>query len=626
MSIHRSQELSQPLKGSCRKASARVWPLTALALALSLGSCARQPAPAVQAVNTGGAEEQESLWSEQPGPADAQIAMQALSAGPMALSSLPWLSASSGYGPIERNKSNGEKAGGDGHTLTLDGKTFSSGFGVHSNSKMVFQLPADAQMFSATVGVDDEVGKRGSVVFQVYVDGIKAYDSGTMTGQSASAPVSVSVAGKHTLTLAVTDAGNGLSYDHADWADAKLTSAQTPAASLIAVSSGSVPSGDKRFPADAVINVAQYGAIPDDGKDDTAALQKAISANVGKLLTLYLPSGTYNVSNTLVWKNAAGLYGAGVSLQGQNQANTIIKLDNGAFGNAQKAVLYTASNSADNKGQGNMGFGNSISDLTIDTGAGNAGASGIDYVANNSAAIRDVTIRSADGAGQAGLALVRAWPGPMLIKNVQISGFNYGVQVKLDAYTQTFENLSLSGQHVAGIQNSENVLNIRRLNSVNSVPAIVGSDPAGVITLLDSNLSGGAGNVSAIDNLGTLYARNVDSSGYSSALKQKGVVLPGNSLSEYSSEPRNDANGLEQLVSAERGRNAGVPRQQPAKLGQCRFLPHQLERRARRLGRDSGGHRFWQKHHLLPGRYLPPWQDGAYSRQRAAIDRHRGQV
>jgi hypothetical protein len=83
--------------------------------------------------------------------------------------------------------------------------------------------------------VDDEVGSRGSVVFQVYADGSKLYDSGVMTGAGATKSLKVSVAGKKELKLVVTDAANGLSYDHADWAAPMLLgcvgggSAPTPA-------------------------------------------------------------------------------------------------------------------------------------------------------------------------------------------------------------------------------------------------------------------------------------------------------------------------------------------------------------------------------------------------------------
>ncbi|WP_420596066.1 NPCBM/NEW2 domain-containing protein [Deinococcus sp.] len=534
--------LTQPLTLQRRLS----WPLCAIALASLLASCSSQTTPAQKALAGSDTGEQEVLWSEQ---GDPQLTAQALTSASTPLSKLSWASANSGYGPIERDESNGEKLGGDGHKMTVNGRTFETGFGLHSNSKMAFKLPSNAQTFSAVVGVDDEVKGRGSVIFQVVADGQKLFDSGKMTGSSYAQSVNVKVSGKKLLELVVTDAGDGLSYDHADWGDAALTTDATQAAApaTSSPSAGAANSEDRRYPADAVINVAtRYGAVPDDGKDDTAALQKAISENIGKFSVLYFPKGTYNVSDTLRWKNTRGTYGSGVALQGENQSKTIIKLSNGAFGGNKKAVLYTASNQADSIGQGNNAFGNSINDLTVDTGSGNSGATGIDYVANNSASLRNLTIRSGDGSGQAGLGLVRTWPGPLLGKNLRVEGFDYGIQVKNDAYTQTFENVTLTGQRKAGIYNDQNVLSIRKLKSINNVPAIISDSEheTGVITLLDSDLGGGSGNTNAIINTGTLYARNVTTSGYSSALKQKGNTVPGNTLGEYVSDPRVDKNGV----------------------------------------------------------------------------------
>ncbi|MDB5044776.1 MAG: hypothetical protein JWQ08_826, partial [Deinococcus sp.] len=58
--------------------------------------------------------------------------------------------------------------------------------------------------------------------FQVYGDGVKLYDSGLLTGNSATRRVNVGVVGRQELRLVVTDAGNGISSGHADWADPRL--------------------------------------------------------------------------------------------------------------------------------------------------------------------------------------------------------------------------------------------------------------------------------------------------------------------------------------------------------------------------------------------------------------------
>ena len=51
---------------------------------------------------------------------------------------------------------------------------------------------------------------------------------------------------------------------------------------------------------------------------------------------------------------------------------------------------------------------------------------------------------------------------------------------------------------------------------------------AGLITLVDAKLTGGSSSVSAIQNTsGVLYARNVSTSGYVSAITNGGVVVSG---------------------------------------------------------------------------------------------------
>ena len=136
------------------------------------------------------------------------------------LSDSTWTSASNGWGPIEKNSSNGEQAADDGRTLTLDGTTYPKGLGVHSRSEVAYSV--SCSRFRASVGLDDEVGLSGSVVFQVYADANKVFDSGVMTGATATQAVDVSIAGVSQLRLVVTNGGDNAAFDHADWADAQV--------------------------------------------------------------------------------------------------------------------------------------------------------------------------------------------------------------------------------------------------------------------------------------------------------------------------------------------------------------------------------------------------------------------
>ena len=85
--------------------------------------------------------------------------------GTVAVSDLPFLSATNGWGPVERDKSNGEQAAGDGKTITLQGVTFAKGLGTNSISDVEVYLGGHCSSFTATVGVDDEQGSGGSVTF-----------------------------------------------------------------------------------------------------------------------------------------------------------------------------------------------------------------------------------------------------------------------------------------------------------------------------------------------------------------------------------------------------------------------------------------------------------------------------
>ena len=110
----------------------------------------------------------------------------------------------------------------DNHPLFIDGKRFNHGFGTHAISALKILLNGKGERFTATVGVDDEVGQRGSVVFKVVGDGKTLWESGVLRGGDAAKEVSVDLHGVNKLTLLVGDANDDITYDHADWADAKI--------------------------------------------------------------------------------------------------------------------------------------------------------------------------------------------------------------------------------------------------------------------------------------------------------------------------------------------------------------------------------------------------------------------
>ena len=139
------------------------------------------------------------------------------------VSDLPFMSETNGWGPVERDRSNGENTGGDGNVLSIGGVTYTKGLGTHAPSEISVYLGRGCERFSAKIGLDDETGQPGSVAFQVFGDDEPLYDSGIIQGKGAAVPIDVDVSNVRMLSLRVTDGGDGRNFDHADWAEAALT-------------------------------------------------------------------------------------------------------------------------------------------------------------------------------------------------------------------------------------------------------------------------------------------------------------------------------------------------------------------------------------------------------------------
>jgi alpha-galactosidase len=146
-----------------------------------------------------------------------------LAAGTYQISDLGWLTSANGWGPVERDRSNGEQAAGDGHPLSVAGHPYAKGVGAHADSAVHVWLGGSCRRFAASVGVDDEVGAgRGTVRFAVYGDGrLLAYSDVKSAGQAATV-LAVPTVGVRALELRVTDGRDNINYDHADWGDAQV--------------------------------------------------------------------------------------------------------------------------------------------------------------------------------------------------------------------------------------------------------------------------------------------------------------------------------------------------------------------------------------------------------------------
>lgn len=132
-----------------------------------------------------------------------------------------WLSdlnlnyASTGWGIKGVNKSC------MGNPLTLNGITYKKGFGTHANSALHIKLSNGSARFHAIVGIDDEEKQStGSVEFYIYSNQELLWKSQTLKSGGLSEKVDISMRGIDSLILVVKGGPDGISYDHADWADA----------------------------------------------------------------------------------------------------------------------------------------------------------------------------------------------------------------------------------------------------------------------------------------------------------------------------------------------------------------------------------------------------------------------
>ena len=310
----------------------------------------------------------------------------------------------------------------------------------------------------------------------------------------------------------------------------------------VGVSASPVVTAQVVLPPDAnFVNVKDYGASGDGRADDTAAIRRAIQENINQHKTLFFPEGVYLIKDTLDWKGADDIFYAFLTFQGEGTDKTVIRLrpSSPGFNNPEqpKAMIRSGSIHGAEDGTGNRAHNNYIFDMTFEVGRDNPGAIAVDFTASNTGGVENVLIRSEDGQGSVGLNLTRE-VGPCLIKQVEIQGFDVGIRVASALYSITFEQIYLENQRISGIYNTDNLLAIQNLTSVNSVPAIMNDgDWTGQIVLIDSELRRGDAQSVAIANTGSLLLRNVLAEGYGTVVDNRespddSVELSGDSVIE----------------------------------------------------------------------------------------------
>jgi hypothetical protein len=331
-----------------------------------------------------------------------------------------------------------------------------------------------------------------------------------------------------------------------------MSESRTPARKLFVevLESRDVPSVEFPAGANVVDLAARYGAIPNDGVDDTAAVQAAVNDWMARDTILYFRDGVYDFSAPIDYA-LAGRGERGLWLQGQSQAGTVFRwADNLAVFNQLDAQGNRVGVPALDLYNGNSGnaFGNYIHDLTVDVGAGNPGATGVQYHSNNYGSMRNLTIRTSDPqkAGYRGLDIIFNEPGPWLAANLTIDGFDAGVLAGPQSYSAVFDGLTLTNQREYGFANYRLPVSITNFTSINTVPAYIqlSSFGWGNTVITNAQFIGGDANTFAVVNendptrqgtAGTVFLRNVTTSGYRGVIDDRtaGRQVLAPSVTEY---------------------------------------------------------------------------------------------
>jgi len=122
------------------------------------------------------------------------------------------------YGLLQTNRSvnsfQGWKSWG---RLSSDYFYYRKGFGTHANSRLVFDVNRMFKKFSTDYGIDVNASTAASVVFKIIGDGKELFVSDRIGRFDFPHHIEVDITNVKKLELVVTDAGDGINSDHADW-------------------------------------------------------------------------------------------------------------------------------------------------------------------------------------------------------------------------------------------------------------------------------------------------------------------------------------------------------------------------------------------------------------------------
>ncbi|QQL44278.1 NPCBM/NEW2 domain-containing protein [Sulfuriroseicoccus oceanibius] len=175
------------------------------------------------------------------------------------------------YGAAKINESS------SGGKLTIAGKTYEKGIGVHATSEIPLSIPKGVSSLTGLAGIDDNAAGPGKVQFRILSGSSVLWESPEISHGDAAVAFDVAVpSGARKLYLQVDELENN-AHDHANWVDLKWKD------------------GDVATKAATTFKGADFGLKPNVTEDQAPAFHKALDAlRSAPGSTLVLEKGTYH--------------------------------------------------------------------------------------------------------------------------------------------------------------------------------------------------------------------------------------------------------------------------------------------------------------------------------------------
>lgn len=138
-------------------------------------------------------------------------------------SDLDWVTGENGWGPVERDFSNGARAvpDPDRKIISIRGTQYPKGLGTHAPARIVYDLNQECTQVLGYVGIDDSQSGKGRADFVVAVDGVEKFRV-ARNGTDPAERLNLDVRGADIVEFRAETGPEGNGNDHADWADLRF--------------------------------------------------------------------------------------------------------------------------------------------------------------------------------------------------------------------------------------------------------------------------------------------------------------------------------------------------------------------------------------------------------------------